>query len=79
MPSDQRSLRRRHERAFCVHNAAELGQSRVVSLVGESRARILQHLRRPPTGLALEQHIFIADKSDYYVLNDDLPKLDTWQ
>jgi hypothetical protein len=33
----------------------------------------------PPTGLALEQHIFIADKSDYYVLNDDLPKLDTWQ
>jgi hypothetical protein len=28
-----------------------------------------------PTGLAIEQHIFVADKSDYHSLNDDLPKL----
>jgi hypothetical protein len=31
-----------------------------------------------PTGTALEQHIFVADKSDYYGLNDNLPKLQAW-
>jgi hypothetical protein len=29
-----------------------------------------------PTGLAIERHIFIRDKSDYYALTDDLPKSD---
>jgi len=27
-----------------------------------------------PTGLALAQHIFVADKGDYYEIADDLPK-----
>jgi hypothetical protein len=31
-----------------------------------------------PTGIAMEQHIFVADKSDYYTLDDDLPKLTAW-
>ncbi|HWJ36684.1 MAG TPA: GFA family protein [Steroidobacteraceae bacterium] len=31
-----------------------------------------------PTGIAMEQHIFVADKSDYYTLDDDLPKLPAW-
>jgi hypothetical protein len=31
-----------------------------------------------PTGTALEQHICVADKSDYYTLDDDLPKLQAW-
>ena len=31
-----------------------------------------------PTGLVMEQHIFVADKSDYYSLDDDLPKLPAW-
>jgi hypothetical protein len=31
-----------------------------------------------PTGIAMEQHIFVADKSDYYTLEDDLPKLAAW-
>jgi hypothetical protein len=31
-----------------------------------------------PTGLAMEQHIYVADKSDYYTLDDDLPKLQAW-
>jgi len=31
-----------------------------------------------PTGIAMEQHIFVADKSDYYTLDDDLPKLAAW-
>jgi hypothetical protein len=29
-----------------------------------------------PTGLAIEKHIYVRDKSDYYALNDDLPKAD---
>ncbi len=27
-----------------------------------------------PTGLAVERHIFVADKGDYYEIDDDLPK-----
>jgi hypothetical protein len=26
-----------------------------------------------PTGLIIEKHIFVKDKSDYYDLNDGLP------
>ncbi len=32
----------------------------------------------PPTGLRLQRHIFVASKSDYYDLHDDLPKSDQW-
>jgi hypothetical protein len=31
-----------------------------------------------PTNLSVEQHIFVADKSDYYAINDDLPKQQQW-
>ena len=31
-----------------------------------------------PTGIAIEGHIFVADKSDYYALDDDLPKWPQW-
>jgi hypothetical protein len=31
-----------------------------------------------PTHLAVEQHIFVADKSDYYSINDDLPQHPGW-
>ena len=31
-----------------------------------------------PTGIAIEQHIFVADKSDYYMIEDDLPKNQQW-
>ncbi|MEM1285697.1 MAG: GFA family protein [Pseudomonadota bacterium] len=27
-----------------------------------------------PTGLTLEKHIFVADKGDYYTVNDSLPQ-----
>lgn len=29
-----------------------------------------------PTGIALERHIFVADKGDYYQIADGLPQLD---
>ena len=31
-----------------------------------------------PTGIGMEHHIFVGDKSDYYTLEDDLPKLTAW-
>jgi hypothetical protein len=31
-----------------------------------------------PTGVRMALHIYVADKSDYYDLNDDLPKKDAW-
>ena len=29
-----------------------------------------------PTGLAIEKHIYVRDKSDYYALHDDVPQWD---
>ena len=32
----------------------------------------------PPTHLAIERHIFVADKSDYYSITDGLPQRAAW-
>ena len=31
-----------------------------------------------PTHLAMVEHIFVADKSDYYTIDDELPKQQQW-
>jgi hypothetical protein len=31
-----------------------------------------------PTGLSIDRHIFVADKSDYYDILDGLPQASTW-
>ena len=31
-----------------------------------------------PTNIAMERHIFVADKSDYYSIDDDLPQQAQW-
>jgi hypothetical protein len=31
-----------------------------------------------PTGIAIERHIFVAEKSDYYEIADALPKMAGW-
>ena len=31
-----------------------------------------------PTGLTVEEHIFVADKSDYYAIEDGLPMKQRW-
>ena len=31
-----------------------------------------------PTGLTGGRHIFVGEKSDYYEIGDDLPKVDIW-
>lgn len=45
---------------------------------GQSRTSITAGTLDLPTRLKLEEHIFVADKSDYYDLGDDLPKKDGW-
>jgi hypothetical protein len=32
----------------------------------------------PPTGLSIAKHIFVGDKSDYYALHEDVPRLQGW-
>jgi hypothetical protein len=31
-----------------------------------------------PTHIRMQEHIFVADKSDYYTIDDDLPKQSQW-
>jgi len=46
--------------------------------IGEDRTAITAGTLDTPTNITLTQHIFVADKSDYYAINDDLPKKNHW-
>jgi len=46
--------------------------------IGEDRTAITAGTLDTPTNITLTQHIFVADKSDYYSINDDLPKKKRW-
>jgi hypothetical protein len=46
--------------------------------VGEDRIAITAGTLDTPTNIALTEHIFVAHKSDYYAINDDLPKRYDW-
>lgn len=43
-----------------------------------SRISILAGTLDPPTGLKVDHHIFVADKSDYYGIHDGLPQEAQW-
>lgn len=45
---------------------------------GEERTAITAGTLDTPTGIKLQEHIFVADKSDYYALDDGLPKKAGW-
>jgi len=45
---------------------------------GEERTAITAGTLDTPTNIKLQEHIFVANKSDYYELNDDLPKKAGW-
>ena len=62
------------ERGFCVSCGANLFWKEV----GRDTISITAGTLDIPTNLAIEQHIFVADKSDYYELTDDLPKNQRW-
>lgn len=62
------------ERAFC----GTCGSNLFWKLAGRDSISITAGTLDLPTGIALEQHIFVADKSDYYSIDDDLPQLPRW-
>jgi hypothetical protein len=62
------------ERGFC----RTCGSNLFWRQVGSDTTSITAGTLDAPTGLAMEQHIYVADKSDYYTLDDDLPKLEAW-
>jgi hypothetical protein len=62
------------ERGFC----GACGGNVFWKLAGRDAISITAGTLDTPTHLALVEHIFVADKSDYYTLEDDLPKQQRW-
>ncbi len=44
----------------------------------QNRTSIAAGTLDAPTGIAIERHIFVAEKSDYYEIADALPKMAGW-
>jgi hypothetical protein len=65
----------RAERGFCGRCGGNLFWRRI----GADTISVMAGTLDAPTGLSLEKHIFVADKSDYYELNDSVPKSAGWQ
>jgi hypothetical protein len=62
------------ERGFC----RVCGSNLFWKPKAEERTSITAGTLDMPTGLKMNEHIFVADKSDYYELDDDLPKKAQW-
>jgi hypothetical protein len=63
------------ERGFC----GVCGSNLFWRPTGEDRTAITAGSLDTPTNITLIEHIFVADKSDYYAIDDDLPKKDRWE
>ena len=57
-------------RGFCRH----CGSALFWKANGSERTSILAGCLDAPTGLAARSHIFVADRGDYYALDDGLPQ-----
>jgi hypothetical protein len=64
----------RAERGFCE----ACGSNLFWHPIGSDAMSITAGSLDAPTGLAIEKHIFVGDKSDYYQIHDDLPMRDQW-
>jgi hypothetical protein len=62
------------ERGFC----RRCGGNVFWKLHGRDDISITAGTLDTPTRLAIERHIFVADKSDYYTLDDDVPQKQQW-
>ena len=62
------------ERGFC----GVCGSNLFWKQVGRDAISITAGTLDTPTHLAMDEHIFVADKSDYYTISDDLPKKQQW-
>jgi hypothetical protein len=58
------------KRAFC----SECGSNLFWKQNGSDTISIFAGTLDQPTNLTLVEHIYVADKGDFYQLNDDLPK-----
>ena len=64
----------RAERGFCARCGGNLFWRPLKD--GRAWTSIMAGTLDPPTHLKLKQHIFVADKSDYYEIADGLPRRD---
>ncbi len=62
------------ERGYC----GVCGSNLFWKLKGRDSLSITAGTLDVPTGIGIEQHIFVADKSDYYTIDDELPKEQQW-
>ena len=62
------------ERGFCKVCGGNLFWRRL----GSDEISIMAGTLDAPTGLRIAQHIFVADKSDYYTLDDGVTRLAGW-
>ena len=62
------------ERGFC----GECGASLFWRSVRGREISIMAGTLDTPTGLEAEEHIFVADASDYYRIDDGLPRFDAY-
>lgn len=62
------------ERGFC----GRCGGNLFWRQFGRDETSITAGTLDTPTNVALEEHIFVADQSDYYKISDDLPKKQHW-
>ena len=62
------------ERGFC----SRCGGNVFWKQVGRDAISVTAGTLDTPTHLWVEEHIFVADKSDYYTLGDDAPKKQQW-
>lgn len=60
----------RARRGFCKH----CGSFLFWEVPGRERIAIAMGAFDPPTGCQLAEHIFVADKGDYYQITDGLPQ-----
>jgi hypothetical protein len=64
------------QRGFCARCGGNVFWKE--SAAGSNRISIMAGTLDMPTGLRLIQHIFVADKSDYYQIADDAPQTAQW-
>jgi hypothetical protein len=62
------------ERGFCGRCGANLFWKQA----GRDAISITAGTLDVPTHLKIEEHIFVADKSDYYTIDDDAPQKQQW-
>jgi hypothetical protein len=62
------------ERGFCGRCGANLFWKQA----GRDAISITAGTLDIPTHLKIEEHIFVADKSDYYTIDDDAPQKQQW-